>query len=389
MRTFVDRHQTPGKIFRKISLLAECQGCDALQGSVRRILRPTGDQAKLTAGAPDDGFGSVANRVADTVSRMPEGSLRCKAEDEEDDSPQGTSEGGIEERIEEQPPGTAKAEETPEVEQGPFGPEEETSIDEQIVGGFCDPFETQREVRAARRFLRLVMLPAQRVLFGPEVVELYRDFLRRRPNDSLNHKQFIGPESELANAFTRVNETRYTQWNLLNVLESCPLLPNSEWQRFELGEMESDGHVARTPYGIIGFDVPVEDMNFSQPLTIPGHIAGGVSGSAAGPDRRQVSGALRFRAIRDKDGNPVQVEIRPQLRFLVTDAIDFCPGGAGEGFEKKFTVPLSRLEAKGEAYDVPYQVSFDGPKMKFTMRVEAVKADRYILRDPEPVIKRR
>jgi hypothetical protein len=42
----------------------------------------------------------------------------------------------------------------------------------------------------------------------------------------------------------------------------------------------------------------------------------------------------------------------------VFDAIDFCPGDCGSREERLITVPMSRLEASGEAYDVPFKVTF-------------------------------
>jgi len=45
-------------------------------------------------------------------------------------------------------------------------------------------------------------------------------------------------------------------------------------------------------------------------------------------------------------------------RYEVFDAVDFCPGQCGSPLEQNFTIPLSRLEASGDAYDVPYVVRF-------------------------------
>ncbi|HBB36208.1 MAG TPA: hypothetical protein DDZ80_14795 [Cyanobacteria bacterium UBA8803] len=38
---------------------------------------------------------------------------------------------------------------------------------------------------------------------------------------------------------------------------------------------------------------------------------------------------------------------------------DFCPGGAGAGLEQVLTIPASRLEASGQAFDVPFEVQLD------------------------------
>ena len=46
------------------------------------------------------------------------------------------------------------------------------------------------------------------------------------------------------------------------------------------------------------------------------------------------------------------------LHYEVFDAVDFCPGDCGSSAEQLITIPMSRLEASGEAYDQPFKVKF-------------------------------
>lgn len=102
------------------------------------------------------------------------------------------------------------------------------------------------------------------------------------------------------------------------------------------------------------------DINWSNPFDIPGHIAGGQSGGAGGADTRQVRGSIFVTREVDGQGNTTDVVVRTDLSFFVNDTVDFCPGGAGAGFEQVLTIPLSRLEATGPAWaaDVPFDVTY-------------------------------
>jgi hypothetical protein len=50
------------------------------------------------------------------------------------------------------------------------------------------------------------------------------------------------------------------------------------------------------------------------------------------------------------------VELTPH--YEVFDAVDFCPGDCGSWLEQRVTIPMSRLEASGAAYDQPFKVEF-------------------------------
>ena len=57
----------------------------AQQAKLRRILRSTGAQAKLTVGQPNDKYEQEADRVADQVMAMPDPKLQRQPENEEDE----------------------------------------------------------------------------------------------------------------------------------------------------------------------------------------------------------------------------------------------------------------------------------------------------------------
>jgi hypothetical protein len=125
--------------------------------------------------------------------------------------------------------------------------------------------------------------------------------------------------------------------------------------------------------------LPQSELNspftFSGVTTIPGLIAGGTGRGAAGMDSRSVSGKVKFLRTAVA-GFTTSMQIRTNFHFLIRDAIDFCPGGPGAmgGLLARFvTIPLSRLEASGLAFDVPFEVQYDGPPVEMQLNVSALK----------------
>eukprot|EP00938_MAST-03A_sp_MAST-3A-sp1_P001384 g1384.t1 len=85
----------------------------------------------------------------------------------------------------------------------------------------------------------------------------------------------------------------------------------------------------------------------------PSNLAGGVGGSDYGDDLRHFSGHLHCQAMMKEKENYVKVKCLSKVELEIFDAIDFCPGGCGTVREQILTVPFSRREASGLAYDVP------------------------------------
>lgn len=205
-------------------------------------------------------------------------------------------------------------------------------------------------------------------LYGNETAMLWEDYINRVPGDSLTPKIFKEPSSQIVKAFVKHPATIKRQQELVKAVEktlrgdfllgACQNFPSGLWT-----------------------DIPVLDLltkdernhpfTFGDVFTIPGLIAGGVSGSAAGKDSRSVSGKVQFLRTTDAAGN-TKVQMRTRFRFVVSDAIDFCPGGMGGLLARFVTIPLSRLEASGWAYDVPFEVHYDGPPVEVLLKDEIV-----------------
>jgi hypothetical protein len=98
-------------------------------------------------------------------------------------------------------------------------------------------------------------------------------------------------------------------------------------------------------------------INYSNPFSIAGHIAGGIGSSDAGADNRKVWGNVTLEKV-PLIGSTGYVSVETTLHYEVFDAVDFCPGDCGSPAEQLVTVPMSRLEASGEAYDAPFKVTF-------------------------------
>ena len=101
------------------------------------------------------------------------------------------------------------------------------------------------------------------------------------------------------------------------------------------------------------------DVVWADPFDLPANIAGESGSSDAGPDTRRLSGTVRFLRTADDSGRVTGVRVEPRFHLTVRDAIDFCPGNLGACWQTLFTVPLSRLEASGRAYDRPFVVEVD------------------------------
>jgi putative cell wall-binding protein len=102
-------------------------------------------------------------------------------------------------------------------------------------------------------------------------------------------------------------------------------------------------------------------LAFREAKTTAGILAGGLSGAQpmtpAGvvdvPDDRQFRGQLEWEitALGSRGAIERATATVSGVELDVADAVDFCPGGAGEGAEEYLTVPMSRLEVT--PYDFP------------------------------------
>ena len=108
------------------------------QAEIRRILRSTGAQAKLTVGQPNDKYEQEADRVADQVMAMPDPNLQRQPEGEEEMAQRQPMEEEEEEPIQAKP----SLQRQP-VEQG--GEEEESIQTKHTVGSADDEYEKEAD----------------------------------------------------------------------------------------------------------------------------------------------------------------------------------------------------------------------------------------------------
>jgi len=227
---------------------------------------------------------------------------------------------------------------------------------------FCTPYATTAEAFSAEVWLRNYFLPAMQAMFGTEVHDLWDSFLSRAPGASLARRVFDTPGNPIEDSFATSSAVEDDQEAVLDLVVS-------RLSRFPGGRLSP--HVY-TVVSLTNF-LSASEMNnrpidFSNPLSKAGNIAGGIGSSAAGPDFRKIARANVALEKVPLFGNSGYINFELIPHYEVYDAIDFCPGQCGSPAEQVFTIPLSRLEASGRAFDVPYVVKFQPEpetKMKF------------------------
>lgn len=222
------------------------------------------------------------------------------------------------------------------------------------TGSQCEVFATDEEAERVEHALGIILLPAERTLFGSEVAGLYADYLSRRPGDSLAPVVFASPASKVVQGFrnsysTLAHQRDYLMLALWAVLpDHCATLPADAWLDLSVAQL--------FPQFVLE-----QLVNWDRAFDLPANIAGGVGHSDAGLDTRRLSGSVAFLRTTDSDARTVGIRVAPHFHLTVTDAIDFCPGDPGAILERLFTIPMSRLEESGHAYDRPFIVEFDVP----------------------------
>ncbi|WP_218583823.1 DUF4157 domain-containing protein [Pseudomonas akapageensis] len=219
---------------------------------------------------------------------------------------------------------------------------------------FCRPYDTQEEIDSAEWWIRNTYLRAEGpATFGTEVKGLYESFLDRRPGDSRDPVIFEGDSSYVVSSFKSSWDTKNDMDAVIDLvgerLDKAPggLPREGESTTMSLSNFLSAEEMANRP------------INYSNPLSVAGHIAGGVGSSDAGADYREITRANVTLEKTTLFGNTGYVSVELFPHYEVFDAIDFCPGDCGSFFEQRVTIPMSRLEASGAAYDVPFKVRFD------------------------------
>lgn len=268
--------------------------------------------------------------------------------------------------------------------------QERPESEEQGEGGpYGTPYESWAEAAAAETFLRTVLIPAEAAVFGSDVAGLYSSFLSREPGDSLERAVFA-EGSALSQEFTDC-AVMQTEIDLFmrhiaarfSANFSIDQLPANEWTSFSIEQLYGSPKVQRR-------------INYDNPFDAPGNIAGGDVGdgsasSDAGPDERYAMGSVRLYRVTNTEGETTKIIMANDLRYECLDAVDFVPGNPGAGIEQRFTIPLSRLEASGWAYDKPFQVLYRAPEKTIEFTPAEMgntypqnPADRNVTRRPEP-----
>jgi len=219
------------------------------------------------------------------------------------------------------------------------------------ISDFCVPYATADEAKEARFWLTIFFKTVFQECYGSDTRDLWLKYLYGLAGKSRH--DISGASSEIVQGFQDSDTIEEYQEGLLDDVvsameSSCPTIQPNTWTAIPVATV------------IPSFN-PDPQLDFDYPKEIPGNIAGGISGSAFGIDSRHVSGNIRFFRRTDNIGNTISVQIETDLDFIVRDAMDFCEGGMGRGFEQKVTVPLSRLEAMGWTSDLGYEVRFSGP----------------------------
>lgn len=218
---------------------------------------------------------------------------------------------------------------------------------------FCTAYPTTAEADDAEWWIRHTYLPLEGIpTFGTEAGSLYERFLDRSPGDSLAPVVFDNPASYLVTAFSESGDTTDDMDAVIEMVGN----------RLSMAPGGALREGVRTVMSLSNFlsasEMDNRPINYSNPFSVAGHIAGGIGSSDAGDDYRKITRAnvaLEKTTLIGSTGY-VSVELIPH--YEVFDAIDFCPGDCGSSAEQVITVPMSRLEKSGAAYDVPFKVIF-------------------------------
>jgi len=216
---------------------------------------------------------------------------------------------------------------------------------------FCTPYDTPTRAATVKARILSIYMPIDLLKFGPEANSLYIRFLLRHPGDSLAPVVFDNPSSPLVSSFSESGDTEDDMDDVIDLVGSRlsrapgPLKDNTPTM-MSLSNFLSAREMNERP------------INYSNPFSVPGHIAGDIGSSDAGPDYRKITYANVTLERTPVIGSTGYVSVQLTPHYEVFDAVDFCPGDCGSLAEQQVTVPMSRLEESGEAYDVPFKVIF-------------------------------
>ncbi|MFC1750289.1 DUF4157 domain-containing protein [Pseudomonadota bacterium] len=225
---------------------------------------------------------------------------------------------------------------------------------------FCKPYDTQEEIDDAEWWINNTYMVAEGLgTFGTEVKNLYESYLSRTKGDTLTPEVFNNPSSYLVSAFRESGDTTDDVDKIISMvgkrlIKKAPVekFPDNEAYFMPLSRLLSDAELENRP------------INYSNPFSVAGHIAGGIGSSDAGNDYRKITDSVAIITKTALSGDHGYITVEISANYEVFDAIDFCPGDCGSPMEQLITIPMSRLEASGAAYDVPFKVIFSTESRK-------------------------
>ena len=217
---------------------------------------------------------------------------------------------------------------------------------------FCTPYPTSAEAASAEWWIKNTYMQVEGLAtYGTAVMNLYERFLDRVPGDSLAPVVFNSASSYLVSSFRDSGDTSSDQDAVIDLI-GTRLSRSPGSLRDNTPTMMSLSNFLSAP------EMDNRPINYSNPFSVAGHIAGGIGSSDAGPDYRKITyGNVTLERV-PIIGGTGYVSVETTLQYEVFDAVDFCPGDCGSPLEQLVTIPMSRLEASGAAYDVPFKVIF-------------------------------
>ncbi|MBL1137786.1 MAG: hypothetical protein D8M56_20955 [Chloroflexi bacterium] len=222
--------------------------------------------------------------------------------------------------------------------------------DKKAPEGFCTPFESNWELVAAKAKMIGGLLPFLLGKYGFDTSLLYQEYLT---SPSGTAKVFSDEENAFVKSYANSPVTTSEVVKIVNEIKEA--IPG----KVKLEDLPPGEEVRMNIQDFLGEEGLERRTNYDHVDEAPGVTAGGVGSSDFGDDYRQISGYVVFVREVDGSGKTTDVFMTTEIGFTVADAIDFCPGDAGLPEEQKATLPLSRLEASGAAFDRPFVVTFD------------------------------
>lgn len=227
------------------------------------------------------------------------------------------------------------------------------------------------ELSAWESYSNSIIFSAMPIVLGDETTSLWGAYLANTPGSGRPLFSF-GDGSDVVerfNGFRKSQEIKSHKAYIRQAIKSR--LASIDCSKLK-GEYTLDELI---PFAITP-EITEDILDFGNPFTIPGNIAGGVGKAPEQqpPDTRSVSGVVFVKQINDPCGRLKSLEVRTVLDYNIKDTIDFCPGNDGAVLEKVLTIPLSYLEANGWAYDIGISVNFTDILDPFTVN-KACKYD--------------